>query len=96
MPRQSGWRGATVLSRQLQWRGKDFHVEIAVRRGRLCHANACGVAACFGRAADFGAAKSVRFEKKTVLELKIVLKNVKNKKKIVIATSSHCCHTDEL
>jgi len=63
-------------------RGKDFHVEIAVRRGRSSRADACGAAACFGRATDFGAAKNVRFENKktTMLDLEFVLKKVKNKK----------------
>ena len=75
MPRQSGGRGATVLPRQRQWRGNDFHMEIAVRRGRSYRTDACGVAACFGRDTDFDAAKSVRFENKktTVLDLEFIL-----------------------
>ena len=62
-----------MLSRQ---RGKVFHVEIIVHRGRLCRADACGTAACFGRGRDLGVAKRVRFEnKKTmVLDLEFVLK----------------------
>jgi hypothetical protein len=76
LPRQSGWRGITVLPRQRQWRGKDFHVKIAVRRGRSCRADACGAAACFGHATDFDEVKRVRFENKkvTVLDLEFVLK----------------------
>ena len=58
-----------------QWRAKDFHVEITVRRGRSCHADACDAAAYFGRATEFGAAKSVRFENKkaVLLDLEFVL-----------------------
>jgi hypothetical protein len=50
-------------------------VEIVVRRGRSCRADACGATTCFGRATDFGATKSVRFENKkaTVLDLKFIL-----------------------
>ena len=71
LPRQSGWRGATVLPRV-----KDLHVEIVVRRGRSCNADACGVAACFGCATDLDVAKRVIFENKkaTVLDLEFVLK----------------------
>jgi len=58
-----------------QWHGKDFHVEITIRRGRSCRADACDAVADFNRATDFGAAKSVRFgnKKATVLYLEFVL-----------------------
>ena len=67
--------GATMLPRQREWRGKDFQVEIVVRRGRSCGAVAYGASACFGRVTDLGAAKRVRFENKktTVLNLEFVL-----------------------
>jgi hypothetical protein len=74
--RQSGWRGATVLSRQREWRDKDFHVKIIVRRGRSGRTDACDAAACFGRATDLGVAERVRFKNKkaTMLDLEFVLK----------------------
>jgi hypothetical protein len=72
---------AIVLPHQRRWHGKDFHVKIVIRCGRLSRANTCGTMACFGRATDFSAAKNVKFEKKTiVLELKFVKKKVKIKK----------------
>jgi len=81
LPHPSGWRGATVLPCQQEWRGKLFHKEIIVHHGRSCRADACGAAACFGRVRDLGVAKQVRFgnkKKATVLILKIVWKKVKN------------------
>jgi len=47
-----------------EWRDKDLHVEIVVRRGRSCRVDACGTAACFGLDRDLGVAKRVRFENK--------------------------------
>jgi len=46
------------------------------RRGRLCRVDACGAAACFGRATNLGVAKQVRFENKktTMLDLEFVFK----------------------
>ena len=58
-------------------------MEIVIRHGRSCRADACGVAACFGRAMDLGANKQVRFENKktTVLDLEFVLRKRLNLKK---------------
>ena len=53
-----------MLPRRREWHNKHLHVEIIVRHGRSCRADACGVAACFGRAMDLGANKQVRFENK--------------------------------
>jgi len=76
LPRQSGWRDATVLSRQREWRGNNLYVEIVVGHGRSCRADARGAAACFSRAIDLGAAKRVKFEHKKamVLYLEFVLR----------------------
>jgi hypothetical protein len=66
----TGWRGATVLPRQREWRGNRCPT-----RGRSCRADACGAAACFGSATGLGVAKRVIFENKkaTVLDLEFVL-----------------------
>ena len=65
-----------MLPHQRLWRGKDFHMEIAVWRGKSYRADACGAAACFDRATDFCVAKNIRFENKKakVLDLEFVLK----------------------
>jgi hypothetical protein len=54
------------LSRQREWRSKVFRLEIVVHRGESCRADACGAAACFGRAKEIGAAKQVRNRKKKI------------------------------
>jgi hypothetical protein len=73
--RQFGWRGLQCC-RAKEWRGKDFYVKIVVWRDGSCSADACGAAACFGRATDFGAGKRVRFENKNtpVIDLKFVFR----------------------
>ena len=75
LPRQSGWSDATVLPHRWQWRDKDFHVEIAIRRGRSCCA-ACGAAACFGVPRTLAQSKvlDLKIKKTTMLDLKFVLK----------------------